>query len=247
MIMIIYSSYKNTVRQLRNVEEFAERVKAEELVDLRTIFPEGQCAVLGVKSGANDAMKKQYDKLEFSDFVLFYQDKHFYSRAIVAYKINSSKLSEYLWGNSIFQHIYLLRDVHPYNLSVARFNEVVYGKSEDFPVMSFRVLSREQSLQVIDAFNLEGDYLDSPVPAVEVSSERHSREDILRALLALENNKDLNRAAKRKYRVEQGLLREFYSMARKRWYAPAVKRSYHQIFLQRQILKSVRTVRMRRS
>lgn len=202
------TNYKNTVRQLIDVEEFADYVKAEELVDLRTIFPKGKCAVWGVKSGANDATKKQYEKLELGDFVLFYQDKHFYNRAIVAYKIHSPKLSEYLWQNPIFQHIYLLRDVHPYNLSVVRFNEVVYGKSEDFPVMGFRVLNREQSLQVIDAFDLEGDYLDTPTPASEVSGEKHSREDILKALLALENNKELDRDTKRKYRVEQSLLRE---------------------------------------
>lgn len=203
------TNFKNTIRQLRDVEEFAEYVKAEELADLRAIFPEGKCAVWGVKSGANDATKKQYDKLELGDFVLFYQDKHFYNRAIVAYKLHSPGLSEHLWGDPIFEHVYILQDIHPYNLSVVRFNEVVYGKSEDFPVMGFRVLSHEQSLQVIDAFDLEGEYVDSHAAILEASSEKRSREEILKALLALENNKELNRDTKRKYRVEQSLLREF--------------------------------------
>ncbi|WIG25006.1 hypothetical protein [Bacillus toyonensis] len=201
---IARTNYENTVRKLRNIEEFSEYVKINELTDLHTIFPEGQCAVWGVKSGTNDTTKKQYDKLNLGDFVLFYQDKHFYNRAIVAYKIHSPKLSEYLWGTSIFEHIYFLQDVQPYNLSVVRFNEIVYGKSEDFPVMAFRVLNREQSLQIIDAFDIEADY--SPT---KLTDRKQSREDILKALLNLENNKELDRDTKRKYRIEQSLLREF--------------------------------------
>lgn len=197
-------NYENTVRQLQDIENFSDYVKTNELADLHMIFPEGQCACWGVKSGVNDTTKQKYDKLDFGDFVLFYQDKHFYSRAIVAYKIHSPRLSEYLWGTPIFEHIYLLQDVQPYNLSVVRFNEIVYGKSEDFPVMGFRVLNREQSLQIIDALDLEEDY--SPI---KLADKKQSREDILKALLALENNKELDRDTKRKYRIEQSLLREF--------------------------------------
>ncbi|HDR7632549.1 TPA: hypothetical protein QCX75_001247 [Bacillus mycoides] len=51
--------------------------------------------------------------------------------------------------------------------------------------------------------------LDFPVPAAEVSSEKRTREHILRELLTLENNKDLSREANRKYRVEHSLLHEF--------------------------------------
>ncbi|HDR7670374.1 TPA: hypothetical protein QCX97_004284 [Bacillus wiedmannii] len=39
------TNFKNTIRQLSDVEEFAEYVKAEELADLRAIFPERKCAV----------------------------------------------------------------------------------------------------------------------------------------------------------------------------------------------------------
>ncbi|HDR7670373.1 TPA: hypothetical protein QCX97_004283 [Bacillus wiedmannii] len=76
-------------------------------------------------------------------------------------------------------------------------------------MMGFHVLSREQSLQVIDAFDLEGEYIDSHAAILKVFSEKRSREEILKALLALENNKELNRDTRRKYRVEQSLLREF--------------------------------------
>lgn len=209
------TNYKNTIQKLCDLEKFVDYIREEEMQDLREIFPEGQCAVWGVKSGSNDMTKKQYDKLEIGDFVLFYQDKHFYSRAIVAYKVHSSKLSEYLWGNPIFEHIYMLRDFNSYNLSVLRFNEVVYGKREDFPVMGFRVLNREQSLQAIDVFDIEDDYLDTPIPMVEKKVKNRSREDILKALLNLENNKELEREAKRKYRVEQSLLREFLFVGEK--------------------------------
>ncbi|MEK5205340.1 hypothetical protein NST55_29300 [Bacillus sp. FSL R10-2789] len=201
---IARTNYENTVRQLQDIEDFSDYVKTNELADLHIIFPEGQCAVWGTKSGVNDTTKKQYDKLDLGDFVLFYQDKHFYSRAIVAYKIHSPRLSEYLWGTPIFENIYLLQDVQPYNLSIVRFNEIVYGKSEDFPVMAFRVLNREQSLQIIDALDIEADY--SPT---KLTDRKQSREDILKALLNLENNKELDRDTKRKYRIEQSLLREF--------------------------------------
>lgn len=54
---IARTNYENTVRKLRNIEEFSEYVKINELTDLHTIFPEGQCAVWGVKSGTNDTTK----------------------------------------------------------------------------------------------------------------------------------------------------------------------------------------------
>lgn len=108
--------------------------------------------------------------------------------------------------------------------------------------MAFRVLNREQSLQIIDALDIEADY--SPT---KLTDRKQSREDILKALLNLENNKELDRDTKRKYRIEQSLLREFLFNGKNEVICACRQTKLSPEFLQQLISKNARTVQKRKN
>lgn len=203
------ANYKKTILNLVDLDEVKPFIQSHEYDELKAVYPSGKCNVWGVKNGKNDATKKQYDKLQVGDLVWFYKSSLFYSQAFVMYRLHSKQLSHYLWNDdSQFENIYFLAEVSPFNLEIQVFNKLVYGKEESFPVMGFRVLSEMQTALLVDGLNVEDEPRDISKPRKKNRFATKSANELLNSLLLLEENKELDLAAKRKARMEQSILRE---------------------------------------
>lgn len=202
-------NYKKTILNSIDLDEVKPFIHAHEYDELNTIYPSGKCNVWGVKNGKNDMTKKQYEKLQVGDLVWFYKSNLFYSQAFVTYKLQSQELSRYLWNDDAqFANVYFLVDVAAFNLEIQVFNRIVYGKEKSFPVMGFRVLSEMQTALLVDGLNVEDEPLEFSKPRKRNRFANKSADELLKSLLLLEENKELDMAAKRKARMEQGILRE---------------------------------------
>lgn len=199
---VAQENYKKTIIESIKLNEIKLYLSSSQHEDLKRIYPDGNCYIWGVKDGKNLMTKKQYEKLTPNDTtVLFYQAGLFYSKASVTYLMTSDTLSRYLWDDEIYKNIYFITKAEAFNLAIEQFNKFVYGREEKFPLMGFRVLDREKSLELLLALDIleSQDILDdSP----------SSHESLLEDLLSLEGKDSLNSKATAQGRLEQSILRK---------------------------------------
>ncbi|MGE7762285.1 hypothetical protein [Peribacillus sp. NPDC097895] len=106
--------------------------------------------------------------------------------------------SLYLWKDEIYKNIYFVTKVEAFNLAVEQFNKLVYGREEKFPLMGFRVLGHEKSLQLLLAFEIiESEYI--------LEDSDSINDNLLEDLLALEEKESLNSNATAQGRLEQSI------------------------------------------
>lgn len=194
-------NFKKTLANSIQLNDIEGYLNPKEVNELRKIYPLGNCFIWGVKSGGNETTLKQYSKLKQNDLVIFYQDKKFYAFAEVQFLSKSKELAEFLWDDQIFENIYFVDSLKPFYLEVQQFNKIIYGKEEEFPVMGFKVLNEVQSETLLNE-------LDMVVTRGNVTIQKEiSKEQLMKRLLELESNKELESVTKKKNRMEQQLLR----------------------------------------
>ncbi|MFE7816724.1 helix-turn-helix domain-containing protein [Priestia megaterium] len=198
---IAQKNYEKTIINSIQIEDIKPYLNSSDYQSLQQIYPDGKCYIWGVKDGKNLATKKQYDKLNVNDTVLFYQAGLFYSKASIAFLTISTGLSLFLWEDGIYKNIYFVTKAEAFNLAIEQFNKFVYGREEKFPLMGFRVLDREKSLQLLLGLEIiEPEYI--------LEDLQSSNNNLLEELLSLEEKESLNSNVTAQGRLEQSILRK---------------------------------------
>ncbi|MEW4239335.1 helix-turn-helix transcriptional regulator [Priestia megaterium] len=198
---IAQNNYEKTIINSIKLEDIKPYLNSSDYRSLQQIYPDGKCYIWGVKDGKNLATKKQYDKLNVNDTVLFYQAGLFYSKASIAFLTTSTGLSLFLWEDGIYKNIYFVTKVEAFNLAIEQFNKFVYSREEKFPLMGFRVLDREKSLQLLLGLEIiEPEYI--------LEDIHSSKNNLLEELLSLEEKESLNSNVTAQGRLEQSILRK---------------------------------------
>ncbi|WP_176528128.1 helix-turn-helix domain-containing protein [Bacillus cereus] len=200
---VAQKNYEKTIINSIKLEDIKPHLNTSQYEELQKIYPDGNCYIWGVKDGKNSVTKKQFDKLNVSDTVLFYQAGLFYSKALITFLTTSTTLSLYLWNDELYKNIYFVTKVEAFNLAVEQFNKFVYGREKKFPLMGFRVLDREKSLQLLLALEIiESEYI------LLEESDSIDAKNLLEDLLVLEEKESLNSNATAQGRLEQSILRK---------------------------------------
>ncbi len=207
-------NFLNTIAQAVEISTIESHLSKEQYEKLTNIYPDGSCFIWGVRNGKGSNMptRKQYEKLNVNDVVLFYQDGRFYAKSRVTFLMTSQSLSAQLWnGDDSFSNIYFIKEVEAFNLDVVQFNKIVYDKEQKFPVMGFKVLDEKQSLSLIKGLELDSieDYffIEEVAEHSSVEDEEASRKKLLEMLMKLESKEALTTDSKGQGRAEQQILR----------------------------------------
>lgn len=207
-------NFLNTIAQAVELSSIVSHLTKEQFEKLTSIYPDGKCYIWGVRNGKGSNMptRKQYEKLNVNDVVLFYQDGRFYAKSRVTFLMTSQSLSAQLWNDDdTFSNIYFIKEVEAFNLDVIQFNKIVYDKEQKFPVMGFKVLDEKQSLSLIKGLELDSiedySFVEEVVQHSSAEDEEVVRNRLLEMLMKLESKEALTTDSKGQGRAEQHILR----------------------------------------
>ncbi|WP_226556632.1 helix-turn-helix domain-containing protein [Priestia aryabhattai] len=190
-------NFKKTIEQPIPQSIIQNYLSSEEIEQIKYMYNDKGIEVWGVKEGKNGVTKKQYDKLSPGDIVFFYKEWYLYCKAVVTFKIYSPELAKALWNDANYEYVYFLTNVESCRIPIEVVNDTIYGKNERFAIIGFKVLTSEQSEQLLNKLELE----------TEPQLKEITKEDYQKAL-TLKIDKPLDSVARRIGRVEQGYLRK---------------------------------------
>jgi len=105
------------------------------------------CNVNGLVRMWDTSLMHIYDKIKKGDYVLFYRKKQFIYVAEIISKVQSSELSEYVWGGGK-GNIYTLGKLTPVNYSFGSFRDLV-GYQDNYFLLKSIYLSKERLKRII--------------------------------------------------------------------------------------------------
>lgn len=194
-------NYENTIKNPIRLDDIKGFINLNQHTDLKEIYPDGRVQVWGVTPGKNKIKADGWQRICSGDVALFAQDKHYFSNAVITYKLHNAELAKYLWGvdkntEQTWEYIYFLAKVESMNVEYADVSKVI-SYSENYNPQRFIVLNDDQSMKILDKFNLWSDIY---YPEFDETSTKN-----LKAMLASEGSLDTAYIALR--REEQAHLR----------------------------------------
>jgi hypothetical protein len=142
---------------LSELESIRDTGVAEEL---STIYPGDMARIGGVRLGRDGRRKKEWEKLQRGDVVLFMRDDMVFLSGIVTYLVKSEALARELWGEDERGHvpecIYFVDEVKDQFIPRRTVNRLA-GLGEAYEWPGFEVHPEEGSAPVVRGYELESD------------------------------------------------------------------------------------------
>lgn len=153
-------NYTNTITRLIPLNRIEKFVTDSRTEYLKNIYSGGSVPVWGATRGDKDRNKKQWEKMQTGDIVLFSGNNTIFSSGTVTLKMHNIDLAEELWGwkepGVTWECIYFLDEVKQHDIHITEFNQLL-GYTLTNPIRGFRVMDEEKSLKVLEYFNFTSD------------------------------------------------------------------------------------------
>lgn len=126
--------------------------------ELAVIYPGGIARIGGVRRGRRDRQKRQWNKLERGDVVLFMKEDTVFLSGTVTYTLQSAELAQEIWGTDskgrLAECIYFLGELSKRRIPRATINRLCgYDRAREWD--GFSVQTERKSANVLYAFKLE--------------------------------------------------------------------------------------------
>lgn len=126
--------------------------------DLALLYPGDMARVGGVRKGRSDRQKRQWNKLERGDVVLFAEGDTVFLSGTVTYTLQSKELARELWGEDeqgfVAECIYFLDELNRQRIPRQTINRLC-GLDPEKPWDGFTVQSHRKSANVLYAYDVE--------------------------------------------------------------------------------------------
>ncbi|WP_457265798.1 hypothetical protein [Pseudomonas sp. P5_C3] len=193
-------NFEKTISTVVPTSQILPHVPLQDRDRFLKAFPEG-VAVWGVTPGGKNINAKKWERISIGDTVLLYQEKRFFFKATVAYKMHAPALAIALWGvndeGATWEYTYFLTDLESVEIDIGRFNFAA-EYAENYVVQNFNVLPADMSEAILDELDLaSGIGVTAPSDADAIAARN--------AFLHLGDDLDIPSSTRR--RKEQDLLR----------------------------------------
>ena len=147
--------YRDTIEKKRSLGEIRKYLSANELKNLKKIYPKSQFIVWGAVPGPSNEPK--WERMNPGDFILIYNQGFIKYVGEIAYKVRSKKLAKYFWGvrpdGKTWELIYFIRNEKEVNIPFSKVNKLL-GYAESFRPQGF---TNVDQVRVDDCIKTHGD------------------------------------------------------------------------------------------
>jgi len=152
--------YEQTVQQPVLLSEIKGLLPAAMFDHLGALFPGGQAAMWGVRSGARGENETRWGNLREGSIALFAGGWKVFASGVVAAKFRSKKVADHLWGanddGQPWQFMFALAEIREHDLPTETLKAAI-GDKPGQPVLGFRVLDESRSRVCLDEFGLRSE------------------------------------------------------------------------------------------
>jgi len=171
-----YQHFKDTIENGRLVVEVKKFLYEDEKSKLERIAKNGVVRYWGSLTGESN--KRNFEKLQPGDELLFYRTGHYIALCKIAFTTINNKLARHSWGETetgkTWELIYFFDDVHLFKIDSGLLNSEFGFK--DGPVMGFSTISKD----TLDRFHSKYDSVDTLIRqfGIEEKIDKRIHEEI---------------------------------------------------------------------
>ena len=129
--------YRDTILNPVLFSGHSGSLNEQTLQTLKTLFPDGSCAMWGLVPGSNDANRNKWERIEIGDAVVFTGKKKIFATGQVAIKFHNPELALNLWGidddGQTWEYMYALTNITETDIPYETFNAVI-GDNRGFAI-----------------------------------------------------------------------------------------------------------------